>query len=117
VIKTLPPGALTSYPQGKSLFRSQKRTILALERLEDRFVGLAEKVDALESTSRKLELEWVETYDKIRHQLSRMAKRGTLPDSKDPDPIVDPGANDEQVMDPISAGIHARRNRSFLGRQ
>jgi len=99
------------------LFRSEKRTIKAIERVEDSLVGLKAKVDDLESTSRKLELEWVETYDKIRHQLSRMAKRGTLPDSKGSEAIVDPGANDEPVVDPISAGIHARRNRSFLGRQ
>jgi len=114
---TLPPGALTGYPQAKSLFRSEKATIKAIERLEDSLVGLKAKVDDLESTSRKLELEWVETYDKIRHQLSRMAKRGTLPDSKGSESIVDPGANDEPVVDPISAGIHARRNRTFLGRQ
>jgi len=99
------------------LFRSEKRQIAAIERLEDSLVGLKAKVDDLESSSRKLELEWVETYDKIRHQLSRMAKRGTLPDSKGADVIVEPGANDEPVVDPISAGIHARRNRSFLGRQ
>jgi len=99
------------------LFRSEKRAIKAIERLEDSLVGLTAKVDSLESASRKLELEWVETYDKIRHQLSRMAKRGTLPDSKGSDEIVEPGANDEAVMDPISAGIHARRSRSFLGRQ
>jgi len=99
------------------LFRSEKRAIKAIERVEDSLVGLKAKVDDLESTSRKLELEWVETYDKIRHQLSRMAKRGTLPDTKGSDQIVEPGPNDEPVVDPISAGIHARRNRSFLGRQ
>ena len=114
---TLPPGALTGYPQGKPLFRSEKRAILAVERLQDSLQALTTKVDSLESASRKLELEWVETYDKIRHQMSRMARRGDLAKGTGPDPIVDPEANDEPVIDPISAGIHARRSRSFLGRQ
>jgi len=99
------------------LFRSEKRAILAVERLEDRLAQLKGQVDDLESTSRKLELEWVETYDKIRHQLSRMARRGDLSKGKGSEEIVDDTANDEPVMDPISAGIHARRNRSFIGRQ
>ena len=99
------------------MFRSEKRAILAIERLEDSLLSLTAKVDGLESASRKLELEWVETYDKIRHQMSRMARRGDLGKGKGADEIVDPPANDEPVVDPISAGIHARRNRSFLGRQ
>jgi len=115
--KTPAPLALTGYPQAKSLFGSEKRTILAVERLQDSLHALTGKVDALESASRKLELEWVETYDKIRHQMSRMARRGDLRKGKGEDEIVEPGPNDEAVVDPISAGIHARRNRSFLGRQ
>jgi len=99
------------------LFRSEKRAILAVERLTDSLAALTTKVDALESASRKLELEWVETYDKIRHQMSRMARRGDLAKGKDLEEISPDPANDEPVMDPISAGIHARRNRSFLGRQ
>jgi len=107
----------TGYPQATRVFRSEKRAILAVERLTDSLAALTVKVDALESASRKLELEWVETYDKIRHQMSRMARRGDLSKGKGDDPIIDPAANDEPVMDPISAGIHARRSRSFLGRQ
>jgi len=117
VIKTLPPGALTSYPQGKSLFRSEKRAIRAIERLDDRLATLQTKVDELDSTARKLQLEWIETYDKIRHQLSRMARRGDLPKANGEQPIVDDAAPDEPEMDPISAKIHARRGRTFLGRQ
>jgi len=117
VIKTLPPGALTSYPQAKALFRSEKRTIRAVERLDDRLTTLQAKVDELDSLSRKLQLEWIETYDKIRHQLSRMARRGDLSNGKDPVPNVDDPPPEEPEMDPISAGIHRRRNRTFLGRQ
>ncbi len=98
------------------LFRSDRRAILATERLEDALKALTAKVEGLESTSRKLELEWVETYDKIRHQLSRMARRGDLSKTKPGEEIIEPGPNDEPVMDPISAQIHARRNRGFLGR-
>jgi len=97
-------------------FRSEKRTILAVERLEDGLSGLKSRVDALESTSKKLELEWVETYDKIRHQLSRMARRGDLTNGKGSDPNVDPEPTEDAGMDPISARIHARRSRGFLGR-
>lgn len=79
-------------------------------------MAMSIKVDALESASRKLELEWVETYDKVRHQMSRMARRGDLTKGKGDDEIAPPGANDEPTLDPISAGIHARRSRTFLGR-
>jgi len=99
------------------VFRSRKRAILATERLEDRCKILGERVDALESANKRLELEWIEAYDKIRHQLSRMARRGDLSNGKGGDAIVDETANAEPEMDPISAKIHARRNRSFLGRQ
>jgi len=97
------------------MFRSDKRTIRALERLEDRFDALTSTVNELQSANKRLQLEWTETYDKVRHQLSRMARRGDLPKGTDPPEIVDEGANAEPVMDPISAKIHARRNRSFLG--
>jgi len=99
------------------VFRSQKRTIRALERLEDRFVVLSSQVNELESANKRLQLEWVETYDKVRHQLSRMARRGDLSNGKDPIENVDETANAEPEMDAISKKIHARRNRSYLGNQ
>jgi len=99
------------------LFRSEKRTIRAIERLEDDFKTLRMAVDELHSANKRLQLEWVETYDKVRHQLSRMARRGDLSNGKGSDEIVDDTATDEAVLDPISEKIHARRNRGFLGRQ
>ena len=113
----LPPGALTGYPQAKSLFTSAKRAILAVERLQDSLHELKGRVGDLESAHKKLELEWTETYDKIRHQLSRMARRGDLSNGKTPPEIVPPGDPEEPEMDPISAKIHARRSRTFIGRQ
>ena len=112
---TLPPGALTGYPQAKSLFGSEKRTIRAIERLDDRLVTVQAKVDELDSIARKLQLEWIETYDKIRHQLSRMARRGDLPKANGDQANVDEPASEEPEIDPISAKIHARRNRMFMG--
>ncbi len=115
MFKTLPPGALTSYPQAKPLFRREKRVILAIERLEDSLAVLKAKVDELDSTARKLQLEWIETYDKIRHQLSRMARRGDLSNGKGEPEIVEETTPEDEGMDPISAKIHARRNRMFMG--
>jgi len=77
-------------------------------------LALTNQVNELESANKRLQLEWVETYDKVRHQLSRMARRGDLSNGKDPNANVDETATDEPVRDPISEKIHARRNRSFL---
>ena len=99
------------------MFRSEKRAILAVERLQDGLHELKGRVGDLESAHKKLELEWTETYDKIRHQLSRMARRGDLSKTNGADEIVPPGDPEEPQMDPISAKIHARRSRTFIGRQ
>lgn len=97
--------------------RSSRREKLATERLEDRLKAQSLQIDGLESSVRKLELEWIETYDKIRHQLSRMAKRGDLAKGPGNGEIPAPEDAQDAGMDPISAAIHARRNRPFLGRQ
>jgi len=94
--------------------RSIERVIRAAERLEDRFVVLTSQVNELESANKRLQLEWTETYDKVRHQLSRMARRGDLSNGKGSDEIVDETASGEPEMDAISKKIHARRNRSYL---
>ena len=96
------------------MFGSEKRAFLAIERLGDSLAAQLIRIETLERANKKLELEWVETYDKVRHQLSRMARRGDLSNGKDPDANVDETATDEAKMDPISERIHARRNRSYL---
>jgi len=113
-VHSLSANCNTGYPQVMPLFRSDKRTIRALERLEDRFDALTTQTNELESANKRLQLEWVETYDKVRHQLSRMARRGDLPKSNGAEEIVDETPPGGPKMDPISAKIHARRNRSFL---
>jgi len=98
------------------LFRSEKRANLAIERLENALKSLQSDVQGLQAASKRLELEWTETYDKVRHQMSRMARRGDLAPAGNGGEIPPPDASDEPQMDPISARIHARRNRTFLGR-
>jgi len=104
----------TGYPQLFASKRSIERAIRATERLDDRFLALTNQVNELESANKRLQLEWVETYDKVRHQLSRMARRGDLSNGKGSDEIVDETGSGEPEMDAISKKIHARRNRSYL---
>ena len=93
------------------LFRMQK----ALDRLEDRTRTLELKCDDLERAKRTLDLEFTELYDKVRHQMSRMAKRdarnakanGEIPEDLIPSSPLD-------ALDPISRAIHERRGTSFL---
>lgn len=96
------------------MFGRQKSAKIALERLQEDLDSLRVVVSELDSKCKKLELEWIETYDKVRHQLSRMAKRGTLPDAQGHQANGPETGSQEPEMDPISARIHARRNRGFL---
>ena len=87
------------------LFASKK----AVAALAFRLGELDSEVRTMTSTIRSLELEYIELYDKVRHQMSRMAKRSTVEPTL---PI-----NDEEVvkvddgLDPISRKIHERRGR------
>lgn len=75
---------------------------------------LAEEVAGLRSGHKRLELEWEELYDKVRHQMARMSRRAAVAKKEngdEPQPILNPETGEE--MDPISAKIHARRG-SFL---
>jgi len=85
----------------------------ALERIEDRLAKIETLAASLERENRNLKLEYVELYDKVSHQMSRMAKRY----SRDK-----PEVNDAEVIepevggpDPISAKILERRG--FLRNQ
>jgi len=85
------------------IFRADK----AVEALSERLAELETQHDRLGSTIRRLELEYIELYDKVRHQMSRMAKRYA------PDPalhgIVQDDAPPDDGIDEISARILARR--------
>jgi len=79
----------------------------AVERLEEDLRSLRIKVDELERASRGQELEFIELYDKVKRQMSRMAKRYAV-DNPDipPDTSV---TSPLDGLDPISKKIHERR--------
>jgi len=78
--------------------------------LDDRLRALELKYDDLDRTNRKLDLEFTELYDKVRHQMSRMAKRDALARKNDDDPPEE--LQDDLPFpdaDPISRSILLRR--------
>ncbi len=86
------------------LFRDNR----TLERLEDRIAKQEQLADDLERTVRGLKLEYVELYDKVRHQTSRMAKRAAVDELRVNDAeVIEPP---DDGLDPISRNILAQRN-------
>ncbi len=79
----------------------------AVERLENRLAELEASHDKLGRTIRSLELEYVELYDKVKRQMSRMAKRYAvdIQEAHNEEPVVEP----DDGTDPISAKIIQRR--------
>ena len=107
----------TAYPQCKrpsmGLFRHQK----ALDRLEDRLKRTEDLCADLQRDRKKLDLEFTDLYDKVRHQMSRMAKRDALAAKENGEDFTEPAdATSENEIDPISAKILERRSRGFLTR-
>jgi len=88
-----------------------------IDRLSDGLKRLADKVSDLERDRKKLDLEFTDLYDKVRHQMSRMAKRDALASKNNGDiPPLGGEKLEDDEMDPISAKIHARRTGGFLTR-
>jgi hypothetical protein len=88
------------------LFANQK----TLDRLEDRLRALEVKADSMERGARSLNLEYTELYDKVSHQMSRMAKRYSRAEKEtelDPEEVQ----NDLPFpdADPVSRSILLRR--------
>jgi len=82
----------------------------AVDRLEDRLRALETKFDDLDRLNRKLDLEFTELYDKVRHQMSRMAKRDALARKNDSDPAeLETDDLPFPDADPISRSILLRR--------
>ena len=80
----------------------------ALERLEDRIAKLEALADDSERIVRGLKMEYVELYDKVRHQMSRMAKRAAVDEQIRNDvEVIEPP---DDGIDPISRTILAQRN-------
>jgi len=93
------------------VWRQQK----ALERLEDRLARVETTCSDLERERKKLDLEFTDLYDKVRRQMSRMAKRYAVDAKEDGDPMETPiNSNTSPGTDPISEKIIARRSGGFL---
>jgi len=89
-----------------SMWKQQK----TIDRLEDRLRSCEQKCDDLERAKKSLDLEFTELYDKVSHQMSRMAKRYAR-EQKDP-PLEngpDPDSSTSSNLDPISQSIMLRR--------
>jgi len=87
----------------------------ALERLDDRLAVVENLCSASERDLRNLKLEFVELYDKVSHQMSRMSKRAALyqkQNGEDELPVVpdDPYAH----LDPVSRSIMMRRAKELM---
>jgi len=80
---------------------------LAFERLVEDLAKQKAITDDLAREVRGLQLEYIELYDKVRHQMSRMAKRAAV-DNRETiiDEVIEPA---DDGVDPISAQILALR--------
>ncbi len=80
------------------------------DRLEDRLATVENLCADLQRAKRSLELEFTELYDKVRHQMSRMAKRDALAKKNGEDvPEVEDVPEHLRQLDPISRSIMLRR--------
>lgn len=94
-----------------SMFKQQK----TLDRLEDRLQRVENLCADREREHRKLDMEFTDLYDKVKRQMSRMAKRYAV-DQKENGELLeaDPDNSSSDSVDPISEAIHARRNRGYI---
>ena len=85
----------------------------ALERVEDRLQRIETLCADLDRENRKLGLEYIELYDKVKRQMSRMAKRSAVDERERNDvEVIEP---EDDGVDPISRAIIERRG--FLRKQ
>jgi len=88
------------------VFQQQK----AIDRLEDRLARCETMASDLQRENRKLELEFTDLYDKVRHQMSRMAKREALARKENGDGLrPEDDLSEVPKVDHISASILRRR--------
>jgi len=91
------------------LFATKK----AIDSLSSRLTELSAEVQDLKTARKRLELEWEELYDKVRHQMSRMSKRAGAADKRLPEsPELDSSGEQLPQVDPVSRSILLRRGRS-----
>ena len=88
------------------IFARQK----AAEPLEDRLRKVENLCADLERDARSQKLEYIELYDKVRHQMSRMAKRDAASSKENGEEILAPTVPDPfPDADPVSRSILLRR--------
>ena len=85
---------------------SQQKTI---DRLEDRLRSLEIKCDDLERAKKSLDMEFTELYDKVSHQMSRMAKRYSRAEKLNGETPEEVETSPSDGLDPISKSIMLRR--------
>jgi len=91
------------------------RTSKAIDRLEDRIRTLELKQDDLHRTLSGLNLEFIELYDKVSHQMSRMAKRYARQQKENGEELLtDDAEPSSDSIDPISRSIMLRRGMQGL---
>lgn len=82
----------------------------ALDRLEDRLRTLEVKCEEQGRTTRGLELEFEELFDKVKRMMSRVSKRMALDDKEKLNDVdQDPAISLSDGSDPISRSIMLRR--------
>jgi len=87
----------------------------ASESQENRLFRLESKNDELDRELRGLRLEYIELYDKVSHQMSRMSRRYDRAKKSDETPEdVNSSDSPSATSDPISEKILARRSRVVL---
>ncbi len=86
------------------------RTSKAIDRLEDRLRTLELKTDDLARRVSGINLEFIELYDKVSHQMSRMAKRYARQQKENGENLpTDDAEGSSDSLDPISRSILRRR--------
>jgi len=91
-----------------ALFRKEP----ASESQENRLFRLESKNDELDRELRGLRLEYIELYDKVSHQMSRMSRRYDRAKKLEEIPEdVNNSDSTSESPDPISEKILARRQR------
>ena len=85
-------------------------TNTAAGRLKDRLETVENLVTDLQRANRSIELEFTELYDKVRHQMSRMAKRDAAARKNGEDvPEIEGEPDPLAHLDPVSKSIMLRR--------
>lgn len=93
------------------------RTKIDLEPLNAKILALETACADLKRDRRALDLEFTELYDKVSHQMSRMAKRYTsAAKANGAQPEEEPEQGQFDHLDPVSRSIMLRRGGAGRGK-